>query len=130
MCPSVSSHNVAVVIVVAVLLLLLVVLVVVARAKRYELDNDTMHSLAALRSYDTCGPLTEGERERGRTSTQLLAQLMLVPPGVRDVWLDVCRGISDRDTLPSKTLHMGQAATPLRACISAISTDQPDSCMP
>ena len=125
----------AVVIVVAVLLLLLlvvvvVVLVVVARAKRYELDTDTMHSLAALRSYDTCGPLTEGGRERGRTSTQLLAQLMLVPPGVRDVWLDVCRGISDRDTLLSKTLHMGQAATPLRACISAISTDQPDSCMP
>ena len=130
MCPSVSSHNVAVVIVVAVLLLLVVVLVVVARAKRYELDDDTMHSLAALRSYDTCGPLAEGGRERGRTSTQLLAQLMLVPPGVRDVWLDACRGISDRDTLPSKTLHMEQAATPLRACISAISTGQPDSCMP
>ena len=121
----------AVVIVVAVLLLLVVVvLVVVARAKRYELDTDTMHSLAALRSYDTFGPLTEGGRERERTSTQLLAQLMLVPPGVKDVWLDVCRGISERDTLPSKTLHMGQAATPLRACISAISTDQPDSCMP
>ena len=121
----------AAVIVVAVLLLLVVVvLVVVARAKRYELDTNTMHSLAALRSYDTCGPLTEGGRERGRTSTQLLAQLMLVPPGVRDVWLDACRGISDRDTLPSKMVHMGQAATPLRACISAISTDQPDSCMP
>ena len=129
MCPSVSSHSVAVVIVVAVLLLLVVV-VAVARAKRYELDTDTLHSLAALRSYDTLGPLTEGGRERERTSTQLLAQLMLVPPGVKDVWLDVCRGISDRDTLPSKTLHMGQAATPLRACISAISTDQPDSCMP